>query len=418
MKNNSATTIDRRPWPFPRAIWGIVLLGIVLAWFGIKGRRPPKPEPNTSGANGPATPAPQPTVTASPLHTVQRARTSPLSPTVLPLSQSEPAASATTQPKAAGSTVYARDLLTALAQFNPTGGVSPQKSEELKASFKQLAAQGAAAVPAIREYLGRFQDIDFDSAGTGKLTGYSSLRIGLLDVLGQIGGPEAVGLSLQTLQQTGDFQEIAFLSKILEKQLPPEQFRPAALAAATEGLNQAASGELAGRNVAPLFEVLQRFGDENIASLLEQVAGRWNYYATLSLAGLPDGAGIPALIRLANDPAIKGNGIGDFALRPLAQAAMQYPQARAALVDQARANGIPDTAWPTVSASLTGNYMQYGNQVFGSTAPTVTWSNEQIGSRIALVDQLLAATSSPAAQQPLQSARALLLTRLAQLNKR
>ena len=62
--------------------------------------------------------------------------------------------------------------------------------------------------------------------------------------------------------------------------------------------------------------------------------------------------------------------------------------------------------------------MQYGNQVFGSTAPTVTWSNVQIDSRIALIDELLAATSGSAARQPLQNARALLLTRLAQINKR
>ena len=31
-----------------------------------------------------------------------------------------------------------------------TGGVSPQKAEELKRSFKQLVEEGAEAVPAIR----------------------------------------------------------------------------------------------------------------------------------------------------------------------------------------------------------------------------------------------------------------------------
>src|SRR5204862_4715033 len=140
------------------------------------------------------------------------------------------------------------------------------------------------------------------------------------------------------------------------KQLPPEQFRPAAIAAATEALALASSGQSDGRNISSLFEVLQKYGDESVVPILQQAAGKWNYYATLALAGLPDGAGIPALINLAQDPAIKGNGIGDCALRPLAQAAMQYPQARAALIEQARANGIPESAWPTVTASLTGNY--------------------------------------------------------------
>ena len=56
MKNKSASTIDRRPWAFQKAIWGIVLLAIVLVWFGIKRRQQPKPDLDTSVANGPAAP--------------------------------------------------------------------------------------------------------------------------------------------------------------------------------------------------------------------------------------------------------------------------------------------------------------------------------------------------------------------------
>src|SRR5207247_6425969 len=82
-------------------------------------------------------------------------------------------------------------------------GISPQKAEELKRSFKQLVEEGAGAVPAIRAYLDRFQDIDFDSVGAAKQVGYSSLRMGMLDALRQIGTPEAMKLSLQTLQTTG-----------------------------------------------------------------------------------------------------------------------------------------------------------------------------------------------------------------------
>src|SRR6266516_6146728 len=91
--------------------------------------------------------------------------------------------------------------------------------------------------------------------GAGKLVGYSSLRIGLLDALAQIGGPEAAELSLQTLQKTGDAQEIAYLAKALEKQLPPEQFRPAAVSAASEALAQSITGPGDGRSPSPLFEV-------------------------------------------------------------------------------------------------------------------------------------------------------------------
>jgi hypothetical protein len=319
----------------------------------------------------------------------------------------------TQAPQFAGSLAVAQGLVTRLAQPEFfSGGITPEKAEELKRSLKELADQGVAAVPAIREYLERFQDIDFDAAGAGKLVGYSSLRMGMLDALGQIGGPEAMELSLQMLQKTGDPLEIGFLAKVLDKHLPPEQFRQAALSAASDALAQVSSSKPDGRSVAPLFEVLQKYGDESVVGMLEQAVGRWKYSATLVLAGMPDGAGIPALIRLAQDPAIRGAGTGDYALRPLAQAAMQYPEARTALVDQARLNQIPESAWPTVAASLTGNYIQYGTQIFSSTTPKVLWNSEQVGMRIAIIDQLLAVTPNGAGQQALQNARVALVNRL------
>lgn len=298
-----------------------------------------------------------------------------------------------------------RELIAALTQFSPGSGITPQRAEDLKKSFKQLAAQGAAAVPAIREYLDKFQDVDFDSVGAGKMVGYSSVRIGMMDVLGQIGGSEASDLLMQTLQKTGDPQEIAVLARTLDKQLSSDQVRAAAVSAASDVLAQTLSGRWDGRNVSSLFEVLQKYGDQNVVGLLEQSAGKWNYYATIALAGLPDGEGVPALIRLSQDATLRASGNGDIALRPLAQAALQYPAARDALVEEARMNQIPDNAWPTVASSLAGHYIQYGNQIFGSTVPTIQWTEDQINSRLALIDSMLAATSSSAGKKALQDAR-------------
>ncbi len=293
-----------------------------------------------------------------------------------------------------------------------TGGVSPQKAEELKRSFKQLVEEGAGAVPAIRAYLDRFRDVDFDSLGAGEQVGYSSLRMGMLDALRQIGTPEAMELSLQTLQTTADPQEIGFLAKGLEKQLPPDQFRSVVLAAASETLAQALSGQSNGSNFTPVFEVLQKYGDEGVIGLLEKASSKWNFYATLALAGMPDGAGIPALVRMAQDQASAAVSNADFALRPLAQAAMQFPEARATLLEQARLNQIPEKAWPGIAASLAGDYVQYGKQLFGSTAPPVVWSKEQIDLRLDLIGQMFAATTNPAGKQVLQSAYAQMLSRL------
>ena len=145
--------------------------------------------------------------------------------------------------------------------------------------------------------------------------------------------------------------------------------------------------------------------------MIEQAATRWNSYAALALAGMADGVGIPALIRLAQDPTVRQAGSGDFALRPLAQAAMQYPEAGAALVEQARLNQVPDSAWPTVARSLGGQYLEYGSHILGSTAPPVMWSSEQISHRVALIDQMLAVTSSAAGQEALQNARTTVLSK-------
>jgi hypothetical protein len=389
------------------AIVCLVAFGVVATYFGFK-RLAPKPV-----VNKPTAAADHPGRTTPPSH-VKPEQTTPVPQPSRPVRSGESAIIAAQQ-QPSDRTARARQLLASLTQFDPSGGVSAEKAAALKQTFKLLAQEGTAALPAIREFLDRLQDIDFESAGAEKLVGYSSLRIGLLDVLGQIGGPEAVELSLQTLQKTSDSQEIAFLAKMLERQLPPDQFRPAALAAAGDVLAQAIAGKLEQRSVTPLFEVLQRYGDDSVVGVLEQAAGKWNYYATLALAGLPDGVGIPGLIRLAQDPAVQGAGNGDVALRPLAQAAMEYPDARVALIDQARANQIPERAWPTVAASLAGNYMQYGDHIFGMTVPSVQWSTDQINSRVALIDQMLGVTSNSAGQRALQSAREVVLNIAAQV---
>ena len=183
-------------------------------------------------------------------------------------------------------------------------------------------------------------------------------------------------------------------------------------AAASETLAQALSGEWNGRNVTPLFEVLQKYGDEGVIGLLEKSSSKWNLYATLALAGMPDGVGIPALVRMAHDQASAAVGNGDLALRPLAQAAMQFPEARDSLLEQARLNQVPEKAWPGIAASLAGDYIRYGNQLFGSTAPPVVWSKDQIDLRLDLIDQMIAASTSPAGKQVLQNAHAQMLSRL------
>jgi len=329
---------------------------------------------------------------------------------------------------------YTRDLINKL--FKLDQGAVPQTPEQVaawKQDLRQLVQQGAAAVPAIREFLEKNVDLGFGNEGVQAL-GYGSARYALFDALAQIGGPEAVGALMGTLQTTADPREIALLAQDLE-QIAPEQHRHEILEATRQALAMAGAGKLADTDVGPLFEVLYKYGGASIVSELEQNGGRWRYYSAIALAQLPDGAGVPALIRMVRDPG--GGAVKNVpALEMVAQSASQYPEARAALLDLVRGNSIPARTWPYLISVLGGDQMQYrdsisdssaarpvsdvksyhiaaGNQNFYS-APIQGLTPDQINRQIALIDELLSATAAdpPQAIQTLQTARNSLLKRL------
>jgi hypothetical protein len=315
--------------------------------------------------------------------------------------------------------------------------LTPELAAQWKQNLQQLIREGAAALPAIREFLGRNVDLDFGPGGS-QILGYSSARAAMFDALEQIGGPEALSVMLQTLQTTGDPREIALLAQSLDKQVPG-QYRSEALNASREALAMAAQGKLEGRDVGPLFEVLQKFGGAAAVSDLEQASTHWKYYAVLSLAQLPDGAGIPALIEMARDPAAGGKGTLSVALEMLARVAPQYPEARSALIEQARQNKIPPGSWPYLASSLSGEEHQYSESVFcaAPTAPAgaglktihINFGNQnlysaggigdsdsdQINRRVSLIDEVLSASNDPAAALLLRKTRDALLKRLIQV---
>jgi hypothetical protein len=294
------------------------------------------------------------------------------------------------------------------------GSITPAQAEQWKKSLQTLTGQGAAALPAIREFLDLNQDLNFAAVSGGELP--PSLRTALINALQQIGGPEATSEMVQLLQSTTVPSEIALLAQNLE-QLAPGQYRQEAITAANEVLAMAGKGELPGWDVGALFKMFQNYGDSAAASVMEQFQSQWRYYADMSLAALPSGQGVPALLHQAQDP----GSSHDFAFEMLAQTAVQNPEASTALLDQARLNHIPDSSWQKIAAALAGEqylvgtpppetpptglkqfHIEAGNQNFYSLPPS---ANAQGAPGIALIDQLLGLTSNPAAVTALQSAR-------------
>jgi hypothetical protein len=338
------------------------------------------------------------------------------------------AATAALPPTAA----YSQQLIQRLAQVDPNQPkITPEQAAEMKQNLKTLVGQGAAAVPAIRQFLESSQDVSFENPNGSNEVGYSSLRAGLFEALKQIGGPEATDTFVRTLRSTADPSEIASIAKYLEEQAPG-QYRAEAVSAARETLDQAARGQLQVRDAGALFQVLQNYGDANLIPDLEKSMPQWHYYATMALAGLPDGQGVAALSQRVQDATAAGKTANIFDLQMLAQSAGQSPEATSALVEQTKKNQIPDRAWTKIVEGLAGDqyqigkaptdptnpnvpptglktyHIESGNQNFYSLPFNASGSPEQAAQRRAVVDQLLAATQNPAALQALQRAQAAL----------
>ena len=117
--------------------------------------------------------------------------------------------------------------------------------------FESLALQGDAAVPLIREFLNKMEDVDFAVQREGESDEernqrYSrfratlnfsqppTLRIGLIDMLAEIGGGQAEATLGELLSTTGRGFEIAYAGKIIQSWLGKDAYRTEVLAAAHE----------------------------------------------------------------------------------------------------------------------------------------------------------------------------------------
>jgi hypothetical protein len=335
-----------------------------------------------------------------------------------------------------------RQLIAKLLQVRQGNAViTEDDAAAINQTLQELIEEGVAAVPAIRDFLRRMDDVDFDEVGGGDLVAHGSLRLGLLDALAQIGGTEALDVSLEQLRETLDPVEIAVLARNLEGEAPGvygeeilNASRRALLAAGQAPPDQRV-------DVSPLFELFEAYGGADVVADLEHVMPTWSQYSLMALAGLPDGEGVPSLAAMAADPRVPVESRSGLPFQMLAQASAEYPEAGEALIDLARSGQVPDRAWGLIGAALQGMHLRFPLEVFdgmspegggdptaGGEAPHLgayetkaldvrydlrltsgNWSDQQLDRQLTLIDALLGATANPTAVKALREARLALL---------
>ncbi len=343
-----------------------------------------------------------------------------------------------------------------IKRLKGASAITAEDTKEIKRLLQELQKQGTTALPAIRDFLHSKEDVDFDNISGSELLDHHTLRQALFDTLRQIGGNEAVAVSLEQLRETQAPAEIALLARNLEEGAPGV-YRAEALWAVNNAL-QLWSGPQEQVEVRPLFELLRDLGGAEAVAALEQypanadamqylrntdtnVSPTWRMYSLLALTGLPEGEGISKLSALAGDPEVPVAHKAELPFQMLAQSSMDYAEAGQALVDLARAGQIPDRAWSAIAEALEGKYLQFPSQLSGGALPakdeaevsgveapflrgyydeahrlkyeqrlvSEDWSTKQFKQQVALIDKLLATTPSFAGVQALQQARTALL---------
>jgi HEAT repeat protein len=318
------------------------------------------------------------------------------------------------------------------------GTLTPENADAWRANFTNLVQSGVAAVPAIRAFLSqKVEKADYVfTQEIRQALGFGSARSAAIDALRQIGSPEAVDAMRTLLATTPAPQEVALLARDLEE-LAPGQYREQAVAVARAGLSTIQHAEESPSDVGPLFEVLQHYGDGSTVPELEKATDRWNYYATVALANLPESAGVPSILRMAAPETGGDNRV--IALEMVAQLAATNPDARQFLAAQAAGQSIPANLWGYLVGPLSGDqyfpvdavmtpypqlqslsdlkttHLGFGNQNLYVLPGEEALTAEGLQQRLAVVGELLKATSDPAAVQALQRAQDTLARRSTRL---
>lgn len=261
--------------------------------------------------------------------------------------------------------------------------------------FESLADAGPAALPAIRAFLARNEDLEYNvgfvrSGRDGDIplefAVPPSLRLGLLETVKNIGGPAAEEVLAETLKTTGRGIEVAYLARALQE-MAPDKYRDLALASARELLNSPLadpSDPLGRYDRNYLYGVFAFFHDDSAASLaksqLVQTNGHLDQVSLHYLQQTMNSNSVSLMTQLWQDPRVAADQKEPLARVALAYAGMD-PQA-----NQLWQTAIND---PNLSADARRNLIEDLNETGFADPKNLTQADlPLIQNRMALIEQL------------------------------
>jgi hypothetical protein len=266
----------------------------------------------------------------------------------------------------------AEEILARLARLNPETSDESRNHvlRQVVYNLQLLASLGDEALPVIHAFLKQNQDMDYsvdvlNAAGerVGRAAASSwasrnvtltdflvppSLRLGLIDVLDQIGGESAQGILAEVLDTTGRGVEVAHIARVLQREAPGK-YRDVALKAAKELLanpppiNQ--PNRIDDNARAYLYQVLAMHNDTSFAqtaqTLLVTTNGLLDKQALNYLSSTLKEQAVPALYAAYKDPKLTDAAARSSLMNAVLNFAGPSPQANQLFTEVAITEDIP-----------------------------------------------------------------------------
>jgi len=222
----------------------------------------------------------------------------------------------------------ADEILKRLLKLNPNVGEESRNRvfRQIVHHLQMLADLGPESLPVIRSFLQQNTDVDYvgeelNASGERIRAGFTSryvartdflvppsLRLGMIDVLDQIGDEEATTMLAEVLDTSGRGVEIAYIARVLEE-TNPGKFRDNALKAAKDLLSNPPSIDMPNRiddNArAYLYQVLAMYRDTSFAQIAQGQLitpdGRVDRQSLGYLSNILKEQGVPALAAAYKD---------------------------------------------------------------------------------------------------------------------